>query len=561
MSEKETDVLIVGAGPAGLALAADLGRRGVRCVVVERRSAPTSHPRATLLGARSMELYRRLGLAEEILAAGLPTSYRYEVVFTSRLSGTAHHTYASPSPDEYRRMAAGDLAPSADSGWSPYFKVQIGQHALEPVVLDYVRSLPSVEVLYGSEVIDVEETDDDVRIDIRDVESGEVSSRRGAYLAACDGGGGSIRKSLEVPYLGRGAMRRNVSYLFRSTDFLDKAAVGRANLYFIFAPGNFGVFTMIDNEGLWNYQHYVLDGAEEDVRRIDAEAEIRAAMGRDFEFEVLGTLRWSHHQSVAARFRRGRTFLVGDSAHLFCPTGGVGMNTAIGDAFDLSWKLWARLSGWGGEELLDSYERERWPVAVRNTVAGANNADRIDALMKMSTPVLEEDSEAGRRLRAEMAPRFGWLAKQFNSMGLHVGYRYSDSPVIVADGTPEPPDDPRVVVQSSWPGMRAPHVWLGPDRTTLDHFDGSSYVMVCAGQDEDGLAAWTEQAAQRGIPFASATVEGAAARAYELPFVLVRPDGHVCWRGESLDVDVADVLATVTGTAQPATVSETGQTA
>ena len=494
-----------------------------------------------------MELYRRLGLSEQILQAGLPTSYPYEVVFTSQLSGAAHYKYASPSPDEYRRMAAGEMEPSADALWSPYFKVQIGQHALEPVVLDYVRSLPSVDVRYGAEVLSFQDTGDKVQVEIRDLVSGETSRVEGLYLAACDGGRSMVRSALGVPFVGRGAMRRNVSYLFRSTDFLDKAAVGRANLYFIFDPGNFGVFTMIDNDGLWNYQHYVLDDSAGVTPEIDAEAEIRAAMGRDFEFEVLGTLRWSHHQSVAAKFRQGRVFLVGDSAHLFCPTGGVGMNTAIGDAFDLSWKLWATLSGWGGEELLDSYETERWPVAFRNTVAGASNADRIDAIMKMSTAALGEDSEEGERLRAAMAPKFQWLAKQFNSMGLHLGYRYADSPVIVPDGTPEPPDDPRTVVQSSWPGMRAPHVWVDRESTTLDLFDGTSYVMVCARQDPEGLQQWRRQAKSMEIPFTDAAISGEAALAYETAFVLVRPDGHVCWRGESLDVDAARVLAVVSG--------------
>ena len=274
-------------------------------------------------------------------------------------------------------------------------------------------------------------------------------------------------------------MRRNVSYLFRSkAEFLEHAtAVGWANLYFIFRPGAFGVFTNIDGGELWNYQNYVLEGEAQGSKR-DPEEQIRDAMGSDFPFEILQVMRWSHHQSVADRFRAGNVFLVGDSAHLFCPTGGVGMNTGIADAFDLGWKLAAALRGWAGPHLLDSYEWERRPVAVRNTIAAASNADRIDAMMNVTPAGLEDDTPEGAELRFQFGRRLRQTSKQFNTAGLHLGYRYADSFVIASDQTAEPPDDPRIVTQSSWPGCRAPHVWLEPGKSTLDLIDGSAYVLV-----------------------------------------------------------------------------------
>jgi hypothetical protein len=346
-------------------------------------------------------------------------------------------------------------------------------------------------------------------------------------------------------------MRRNVSYLFRSKAFLEHATTaGWANLYFIFRPGAFGVFTNINGGEVWNYQNYIMDGEPEGSER-DPEEQIRDAMGADFPFEILQVMQWSHHQSVADRFREGNVFLAGDSAHLFCPTGGIGMNTAIADAFDLGWKLAASLKGWAGPHLLDSYEWERRPVGVRNTIAAASNADRIDAMMKVTPHGLEDEGLEADELRKQFGRRLRQTSKQFNTAGLHLGYRYADSFVIVPDNTPEPPDDPRIVTQTSWPGARAPHVWLERGKSTLDLFDGSSYVMVALPNAVDTSA--FEQAAQkRGIPFKRADVNERATALYEKKLVLVRPDGTVCWRDDSVPADVNSVWDVVTGFLAPA---------
>jgi 2-polyprenyl-6-methoxyphenol hydroxylase-like FAD-dependent oxidoreductase len=553
MSNKylETPVLIAGAGPVGLALSADLTSRGIPSMVVETRTDVTAHPRATLLGSRSMEYYRRLGLDETILRSGLPTQFGYDVIFCTRLSG-GHVLYEhrTASADQYLQMHREMRCDLPESAWTPYFKVQIGQQALEPVVKNWLLEKGKADLRYGWEFERFEQDADGVTSVIRHIGTDEKLTVRSRFLVGCDGGRSAVRTQLDIPYTGRGAMRRNVSFLFRSSEFLKVAAVGRANLYFMFTPGGFGVFTNINGRDLWNYQHYLLDDHEEDPS-IDPESEIRHAMGCDFKFEILQVMHWSHHQSVADRFRDGNVFLAGDSAHLFCPTGGIGMNTGIADAFDLGWKLGAVINGWGGEGLLDSYEWERRPIAFRNTLAAASNADRIDSMMKTTPALIEENSPEAGSLRAVFAKRLRWLSKQFNTAGLHLGYRYAESPIIVADGSSEPPDDARVVVQSTWPGCRAPHIWLEPGKSTLDLFDGQTYVLVQTGDgvnDTQGARAFEEEARRQSIPLRSVRLHDARVAAlYERPLVLVRPDGHVCWRGNKAPADVTGVLRTVSG--------------
>ena len=538
----DTPVLIVGGGPVGLTLAGELGWRGTACTLVEERTGPTEHPKATLLGARSMELYRRWGLVDAIYDRALPPEVNYFITFSTRLTGHELHRVTSPSIAETRARPPEVVARHRELLWSPYYKTQIGQQALEPVLLDFAADLPPVTLRRGHRLLGFEEDAEGVTSRVEDLATGEAREIRSLYLAACDGGGSGVRRALGIRMNGRGRMRPNVSFYFESDDFLQAHDRGLGNLYFVFAPDAFGVVTAIDGRRLWNYQLYFLDPSRS-TSDVDPTEALHRMMGRPFAFRLRGTQHWHHHQSVARAWRStgpgeapGRVFLAGDAAHLFAPTGGVGMNTGIGDAADLGWKLDAVLKGWGGEGLLVSYERERKPVAVRNSVISANNSDKIDMVMDETPPEVEEDGPRGERVRAEVARKIRWMARQFNSAGTHLGHRYADSPVVVPDGAPEPPDDPSQVVPSTWPGSRAPHAWLGEDRTaggpsTLDWF-GRGFVLVAApGADPAPLVA---AFAGAGVPLeVVGTPSAEVAAHYERPLVLVRPDGHVAWRGEA----------------------------
>jgi len=545
----ETPILIVGGGPVGLTLAGELGWRGSACTLVEERTEPTRHPKATLLGARSMEYFRRWGITEAIYAAALPPEVNYFITFSTRLAGRELYRVTSPSIAETIERPAAAMKKYRELSWSPYYKTQIGQQAVEPVLWNFAQAQSAVTLRHGTRFAGFTDHGSHVESRIVTLADGAEHTVRSRYLVACDGGASPIRKSLGIRMNGRGRMRANVSFYFRSHDFLAIHGKGLGNLYFVLAPDAFGVFTAINGRDFWNFQYYFLDPARE-TADLDAREVLTRAVGRPFDFELLGTQHWHHHQSVARRWRAGNVFLAGDAAHLFVPTGGVGMNTGIGDAIDLGWKLDAVGKGWGGPLLLDSYEEERKPVAVRNSVISANNSDKIDMVMDEIEAVIEEDSAAGDAHRAYITQRIRWMARQFNSAGTHLGYRYVESQVICADGTPEPPDDFMQVVPSTWPGSRAPHGWLTADTTvrgksTLDWF-GRDYVLLRAPAAADGQA-MVDALVARGASCGIETVPGNLLALYEKRLVLVRPDGHVCWRGDALPDDPRAVAARVTG--------------
>jgi 2-polyprenyl-6-methoxyphenol hydroxylase-like FAD-dependent oxidoreductase len=507
---------------------------------VEPRPGPTEHPKATLLGARSMELFRRWGLDEAVYAACMPQEDAYYIIFCDRLAGHELHRFASPPIARIRARDPEAAKRWRELAWSPYGKTQIGQQALEPVLLDHARGLAPLTMRHGRKLAAFEDRGDHVRATIED-EGGATETIEAEYLVACDGGASMVRRALGIRMVGRGRMRSNVSYLFRSRDFLQAHGKGLANLAFCFTPGCYGVFTAIDGKELWNYQYYWSDPSQDGLQ--DPAAVLHAAMGRPFAFELVGTTHWHHHQSVAAEWRRGRVFLAGDAAHLFVPTGGVGMNTGIGDACDLAWKLEGVLRGWASDGLLDSYEAERKPVAIRNSIISATNSDRIDMVMAETPDFIGEDSERGAAARTRLKGRIAWMSRQFNSAGVHLGYRYADSPAVVPDGTYEPPDDPNQLVPSTWPGSRLPHAWLPDGRSTLD-LVGPHFSIVGAGVAPEApvLSAALRAA---GVPFTAFRCDAAVLQGPGL--LLVRPDGHVAWRGAGDPPDAPSIVARMTG--------------
>jgi hypothetical protein len=280
---------------------------------------------------------------------------------------------------------------------------------------------------------------------------------------------------------------------------------------------------------------------------VDREALVRRAVGRPIEVEQVGLSIWTRRSAVAERYCKGRVLLAGDAVHQLSPTGALGMNTGIADAVDLGWKLAATLQGWGGPALLDSYDAERRPVGHRN-VTMTTGFFRAQDSYGGSLAAIDDDSDEGRSVRERLGEKLVQdVGAMFRTIGLQIGYRYEDSPICIPDGTPEPPDKPEAVIPSARPGMRAPHVWLRDGHSILDLF-ARDFVLLRFGDDAPDGGALAADAAARRVPLAIATVdEPDAAALYERKLVLVRPDGHVAWRGDALPADAGALIDRVRG--------------
>jgi hypothetical protein len=225
------------------------------------------------------------------------------------------------------------------------------------------------------------------------------------------------------------------------------------------------------------------------------------------------------------------------------------MNTGVGDAVDIGWKLAAVLQGWGGPKLLDSYTLERKPIAMINVNEAAEMRASFDNQTPFS-PKIEEDSQEGKVLREKArAAILRTRAKEFqhDSAGIELGYRYENSPICVSDGTPPPALDHGLYVPSTWPGARAPHVWLKDGRSTLDLFGKGFTLLVLSPKEADTLA-FTAAAKKVGLPLDVVALDEPRVReTYERPVVLVRPDGHVAWRGDAVPSNTAEIIEQVRG--------------
>lgn len=531
---------IVGGGPVGMTLALELGRRGVRSVLFEQRTTTTHEPRCTLTNMRSMEHFRRLGIADAIRAAGLPPDYRQDVVFATRLCGREITRFPYPSIADADRDGTSIAFDHPAGAERPQ---RISQIFLEPVLKAAIDAEPNVEVNFGWRVEGLEPADDHVLIQASGP-GGVLREEKVTWLAACDGGGSHVRQGLNIAMEGHPAVGNNLGVFFRSRDLRSRTPHGDALFWWILNHEVRGVFIALDGRDLYTY-HQVVD-LDLDIQNVDPIALVRKAAGADIDVELLALNPWQAHQLVAHRYRSDRIFLVGDAAHLNQPTGGFGMNTGVGDACDLGWKLAAVLDGWGGDALLDTYEAERRPIAVRNVAAAARNA--ADLKRHVVPPSIEADDEAGEMVRAMAGAQIEHNnRKEFESAGVQLGYHYGDSPIVVSDGTPPPPDEETDYSPTARPGCRAPHVGLA-DGPLYDRF-GAGFTLLRLGEtDPAPLAA---AAKDRGVPLTVLELDDpdrARVRAlYAADLVLVRPDQHVAWRGDALPTDARALIDTVRG--------------
>jgi 2-polyprenyl-6-methoxyphenol hydroxylase-like FAD-dependent oxidoreductase len=523
-----TPVLIVGGGPVGLALAIDLGWRGIGCMLVEQGDGTIAHPRANAENARTMEFFRRWGIANAVREAGTPEDFPHTVLYLTSLTGF-----------EIARIERPGHGGGAPGTISPERPQRCNQLWLDPILRARAASFPSVTLRHSCRFESFTQDEAGVVATVHDLPDGDRQQISADYLVACCGGGSSIAKSLGVAMQGTPTLEYNLNIFFRSPALWKQHDKGKAALhFFVDAEGIWRTLVQLDGRELWRLglrgQHY-FDNAE----TVDASALIAGVIGKPVQHEVVSALRWIARDLVAEKYRVGRAFLAGDAAHQNTPSGGFGLNTGIGDAADLGWKLAATIEGWGGERLLGSYESERRPVAERIVKQATGNFMRDRR--RQSHPAIAEDSEAGARARREMGKAILLSQSQvYLTDGTALGTIYHPSPICWDDGSWPPVESIVDYRPTTRPGARAPHAWLADGRSTLDLF-GRGFVLLRLGERAPDCAEMAETFARRAVPLAVVPITDEAIESlYERPLVLVRPDGHVAWRG---DVPPDDPLA------------------
>jgi 2-polyprenyl-6-methoxyphenol hydroxylase-like FAD-dependent oxidoreductase len=532
-----TPILIVGAGPVGLQTAMDLGWRGTDCMLIdEADGAPVIHPRAAGISPRTMEFCRRWGIVDQVRQFGFPADFDMSVVYCTTLAG---HLIGR---EDYPPLGLQRQVP-----FSPENQWRCPQTVFDPLLANALRRYPGVRLHYKHRLVGFKANDDGVLAEILDLENTRISTVEAEYLIACDGSGSDVAVSLGIEAEGKRALSYSLNAVIQVPGFFKLHRMGEAVRYLFIGPeGTWANLTAVDGRDRWRF---TLIGSEEklELAKLDMKGEIQRAFGTDtIPFEIVATAPWRRSETIAREYRRGRILIAGDAAHTMSPTGGHGMNTGAGDAVDLGWKLDAVLRGWGGDRLLDSYEAERRPVAVRNARNSSENFRTWLSAARSSE--VAADTPAGHEAR-EMICRSlrESLRAEWDSWGIQLGYRYEDSPICIPDDSAAPPDGPSDYVQSARPGSRAPHCWLPDGRSTLDLF-GRGFVLLrlCAGDLDVGPL--VRAAAAKCVPFSVVDIDTAELRdLYGASLVLVRPDGHSAWRGDTLPQRPDEVIDIVRG--------------
>jgi 2-polyprenyl-6-methoxyphenol hydroxylase-like FAD-dependent oxidoreductase len=528
---RRVPVLIVGGGPVGLALAGELGWRGIACELVEQTDGAIVSPKMNEVNARSMEICRRWGIADRVFNCPFPADFPLDVAFVTSLSG--HELARLPRPGRSGQRGVPE---------SPHRMQACSQIWFDPILKEFAQSFPSVRLRHRCRLDRFEQTDAGVVAVVSDLAKGRSEEIEADYLVGCDGAGSLVRRALGFELVGEGTIGHPINLFFRAPNLIERCGKQPATFFLgIDETGLWGSLRIIDpGRGLWRLMIDSTDGSAT-PETIDRERYLNRALGGSFDVEWVDVNIWRRRSALAERYGRGRVFLAGDAVHQLSPTGGMGMNTGVADAADIGWKLAATLEGWGGARLLDSYDLERRPVGARAVRMATWFYKNSENFPKGSVR-LNEDSEEGARLRQAVgAELLEAIGPEFRTVGLQLGYRYENSPICVADGTPEPPDDPAVVTPSARPGSRAPHVHLGDGRSILDHYGHGFVLLRFPGAPEaDAIEA---AARARCVPLRRVGVDEAEAAAlYERKLVLVRPDGHVAWRA---DAPPADPLALI----------------
>ncbi len=546
----EADVLISGGGPCGLMLANELGRRGIRCLLVDAKPGTAFNPQANATQARTMEHFRRLGFAHEIRALGLPPDHPTDIAYFTR--------YARHELARIRLPTAAEAivrVKSMSGSWSAAeLPHRVSQKFVEEVLRRHAQAWPSNDVRYGWTLEGFDDDGASVRATVRPSGGGAAQAVVAKYLVGADGARSFVRQRLGIEWSGVTGIQREFmggkmfAVYLRAPQFLSVLRHPKAWMYVSVNRERRAFMASVDGIAEYAFHAALRPGEEADAwTEADARRVFAEAVGAEIPIEILSMGTWlAGHALVAARFAQGRVFIAGDAAHLFTPTGGLGYNTAVEDAVNLGWKLAAAIRGQAPATLLASYEAERRPLALRNTGFARRFADSVGLFV--ARPELDEASERGeaeRRLAARHLDEHARL--EFNIPGVTFGGRYDGSPVIVGDGAPLPPDEPNAYTPTASPGGRPPHAWLDDGSSLYDHFHDSEWTLLALGADVPDTGAFQAAAQALAVDLRVVHLPQTALRElYEAPLALIRPDHIVAWRGTSA-AGATKVLSRVSG--------------
>ena len=475
-------MLIAGGGPFGLMLANELGRRGIVVVLADQKAGTTKNVQANATQARTMEHYRRLGFADEVRALGMPPDFPTDIAYFTRFAKHELARFSLPSARDARQ-----LVKSLSGSWSAAeLPHRCNQKFIEPVLRRHAERLDTVSVNYGWRLTGFREVPGGVQAEIESVETMKRHTVHAKYLVGGDGPRSLVRQQLGLRYTGETGVTRDfaggrmAAVYCRIPRFYEDIPHAPAWMNVNFNRERRCFMPAVDGREEFAF-HTQLKPHEDEARVTDASAVemVREALGAPLHVEVLARAAWTAgHSLVAERFASGSAFIGGDAAHLFTPTGGLGYNTAVEDAVNLGWKLAAVLKQQSSPRLLQTYEAERRPLALRNTAYAKGFADSLGI---EPPPEIEEDTPAGAQARRRAGEYFANHGRaEFNIPGITFGGRYDGSPAIVADGSEPPPDRPNVYVPTGCPGGRPPHLWLADGRSLYDCF-GFEWTLLRLG--------------------------------------------------------------------------------
>jgi 2-polyprenyl-6-methoxyphenol hydroxylase-like FAD-dependent oxidoreductase len=543
----DKDVLIVGAGPVGLTLAIDLAWRGIDVTVVETRPrAAPPDPKCNHVAARTMEIFRRLGVAEKVRDAGLPADYPHDISYRTTFTGA--ELTRIPIPCRRDRFTATD---GPDCNWpTPEPPHRINQIFLEPILFEHAAAQSRIHIVNRTSVEDVLVEDSSATVSLRDLETGAIRRVSCRYLIGCDGARSIVRKAIGAGLSGDAIVQRVQSTYISAPDLIDLQQHERAWGTGSINPRRSGMVYAIDGRERWLVHNYMKPG-ETDFDAVDRDAGIRTILGvgADFKYDILSKEDWYGRRLIADKFRDRSAFIAGDAAHIWVPYAGYGMNAGIADAMNLSWLLAAHLNGWAPASILDAYEAERWPITSQVSRFAMSHAEAEIRRRGAVPDTIEQASGQGELVRQEV----GRLAyeinvQQYACAGLNFGTYYDRSPIIAYDGAQQPAYTMDSYTPSTVPGCRTPHLWR-EDGGSLYDVMGPEFTLLRFDSTVD-VAALELAARNRGVPLKILNVVRPAGTLFDKAALLLsRPDQHVAWRGDKLPTDPLALIDRVRGAA------------